>query len=123
VHHFISLLTFNEYENYDGGDVFLGDISTTKIMRHGRFKLLLKDGRIIIIPGFLHILDLAKSLVFVIMLDDAYVDTLLGNGTCNMVRGVVVLMRGVQCRTLYKLFGSTYIGGCNSYVVPEQINK
>jgi hypothetical protein len=34
---------FSEYEKYDGGDVFLGDDSTTKILGCGRVKLLLKD--------------------------------------------------------------------------------
>ena len=34
---------FSEYEKYDGGDVFLGDDSTTKILGRGRVKLLLKD--------------------------------------------------------------------------------
>ena len=38
---------FFEYEKYDGGDVFLGDELTTKIMGRGRVKLLLKYGRII----------------------------------------------------------------------------
>jgi hypothetical protein len=33
---------FSEYEKYDGGDVFLGDDSTTKILGRGRVKLLLK---------------------------------------------------------------------------------
>jgi hypothetical protein len=32
---------FSEYEKYDGGDVFLGDDWTSKIMGHGRVKLLL----------------------------------------------------------------------------------
>jgi hypothetical protein len=36
---------FSEYEKYDGGDVFLGDDSTAKILGRGRVKLLLKDGR------------------------------------------------------------------------------
>ena len=35
-----------ENEKYDGGDVFLGDDSTTKIMGCGRVKLLLKYGRV-----------------------------------------------------------------------------
>jgi hypothetical protein len=43
---------FCEYEKYDGGDVFLGDNSTTKIMGHGRVKFLLKDERIRTFPGF-----------------------------------------------------------------------
>jgi hypothetical protein len=32
-------------------------------------------------------------------------------------------MRGVQCGNLYKLLGSTYTNGCNSYVFLEQTNK
>jgi hypothetical protein len=42
---------FCEYEKYNGGDVFLGDDLTTKIIGCGRVKLLLKDGRIRTLPG------------------------------------------------------------------------
>jgi hypothetical protein len=114
---------FSEYEKYDGGDVFLGDDSTTKIMGHGRVKLLLKDGSIRTLLGVLHIPKLARSLISISKLDDARVDTVFGKGTCKMVRGEMVLMRGVQCGPLYKLLGSTYANGCNSFVVPEQTNK
>jgi hypothetical protein len=114
---------FSEYEKYDGGDVFLGDDSTKKIMGRGRVRLLLKDGRIRTLPGVLHIPKLARSLISVSKLDDAGVDTVLGKGTCKMVRGAMVLMRGVRCGTLYKLLGRTYTNGCNSSVVLEQTNK
>jgi hypothetical protein len=40
-----------------------------------------------------------------------------------MARGAMVLMRGVHCGTLYKLLGSTYTNGCNSYVVLEKKNE
>jgi hypothetical protein len=76
---------FSEYEKYDGGDVFLGYDSTTKIMGRGRVKLLLKDGRIRTLPGVLHIPKLARSLISVSKLDDAGVDTVFGKGTCKMV--------------------------------------
>jgi hypothetical protein len=88
-------------------------------MGRGRVKLLLKDGRIITLPRVLHIPKLARSLILVSKLDDAGVDTVFGKNTCNMVRGAMVLMRGVRCGTLYKLLGGTYTNGCNSYVVPE----
>jgi hypothetical protein len=114
---------FSEYEKYDGGDVFLGDDSTAKILGRGRVKLLLKDGRIRTLPGVLHIPKLARSLISVSKMDDAGVDTVFGKNTCKMVRGAMVLMRGVRCGTLYKLLGSTYTNGCNSSVVPEQRNK
>jgi hypothetical protein len=114
---------FYEYEKYDGGDVFLGYDSTTKIMGHGRVKLLLKDRRIRTLPGVLHIPKLARSLISISKLDDVRVNTVFGKNTCKMVRGAMVLMRGVHCGTLYKLLGSTYTNGCNSYVVPKKRNE
>jgi hypothetical protein len=110
---------FSEYEKYDGGDVFLGDYSTAKILGRGRVKLLLKYGRIRTLPGVLHIPKLSRGLISVSKLDDAGVDTAFGKNACKMIRGAMVLMRRVHCGTLYKLLGSTYTNGCNSSVVPE----
>jgi hypothetical protein len=75
------------------------------VMGHGRVKLLLKYGRIRNLPGVLHIPYLARSLIYVSKLDDASVDTLLGKGTCKMVRGEMVLMRGVRCGTIVQVIG------------------
>jgi hypothetical protein len=61
---------FSEYEKYNGGDVFLGDDSTDKIMGRGRVKLVLKGGRIRNLPGVMHIPKLARSLISVSKLDD-----------------------------------------------------
>ena len=98
---------FSEYEKYNGGDVFLGDDSTTKILGHGRVKLLLNHGRIRTLPSVLHIPKLAKSLIYVSKLGDARVRTIFEKDTFKMVRGAMVLMRGVRCGTLYKLLGRT----------------
>jgi hypothetical protein len=114
---------FSEYEKYDGGDVFLGDDSTAKIMGRGRVKLLLKDGRIRTLPRVLHIPKLARSLISISKLDDAGVNTVFGKNTCKMVRGEMVLMRGFRCGTLYKFLGSTYTNGCNSSIVPKKKNE
>jgi hypothetical protein len=43
---------FFEYERYDGGDVFLGDESMSKIIGQGKFNLNLMDGRIITLLVF-----------------------------------------------------------------------
>jgi hypothetical protein len=111
---------FFEYEKYDGGDVFLGDDSITKILGRGRVKLLLKDGRIRTLFGVLHIPKLARSLISISKLDDAGMNIVFGKNTCKMVQGSMVLLRGVRCGTLYKLLGRTYTNGCNSSIVPEQ---
>jgi hypothetical protein len=114
---------FSEYEKYDGSDVFLGDDSTTKILGRGRVKLLLNDGSIRTLPGVLNIPKLARSLISVSKLGDAGVKTVFEQNTCKMVRGAMVLMRGVCCGTLYNLLGRNYTNGCNSFVFLEQKNE
>jgi hypothetical protein len=77
------------------------------------------DGRIRTLPGVLHIPGLARNLIFVSKMDDAGVKTVFEKETCRMVRGEMVLLRGVWIGTLYKLLGSTISDGCNSSIVPE----
>ena len=110
---------FCEYEKYDGGDVFLGDDRKARITGHGKVKLKLQGGRVRTLPGVLHIPALARNLISVSKLDDAGVKTVFEKDTCKMVRGALVLMRGVRIGTLYKLQGSTVVDGCNSSMVPE----
>jgi hypothetical protein len=108
---------FCEYVKYDGGNVFLGNDSTTRIIGKGRVKLRLIDGRIRTLLGVLHIPGMARNLISVSKIEDAGVKTIFEKGTCRMVRGAMVLMRGVQFGTLYKLLGSTISDGCNSSIV------
>ena len=61
-----------EYERYNG-NVFLGDESQTRIIGHGRVKLLLNYGRITTLPYVLHIPGLARNLIFVSKMGDAIV--------------------------------------------------
>ena len=45
---------FYEYEKYDGGDVFLGDDSKSRIIGRGKLKLKLQGQRVRTLPGVLH---------------------------------------------------------------------
>ena len=54
---------FCEYESYDGGDIFLGDDSSYKIIRRGRVKVRFRDGRVKTLPSVLHIPGLAKLII------------------------------------------------------------
>jgi hypothetical protein len=110
---------FYEYEKYDGGNVFLANDSTTRIIGKGRVKLRLIDGRIRTLLGVLHIPGMARNLIFVRKMEDVGVKTFFEKGTCRMVRGAMLLMRGVRFGTLYKLLGSTISDGCNSSIVPD----
>ena len=86
-------------------------------------KLLLNYGRIKTLPGVLHILGLARNLIYVSKMADAGVKIVFEKDRCKMIWGVMVLMRGVQYGTLYKLLGKTVIGDCNNTVVPESSNE
>jgi hypothetical protein len=55
---------FYEYKKYDGGNVFFGNDSTTRIIGKGRVKLRLIDGRIRTLAGVLHIPGMARNLYF-----------------------------------------------------------
>jgi hypothetical protein len=110
---------FCEYERYDGGNVFLGDDSTTKIIGRGKFKLRLIDGRIRTLPSVLHIPGLAKNLIYVRKMEDAGVKTIFEKETYRMVRGAMVFLKGVLFGTRYKLQGRTISDGCNSSIVHD----
>jgi hypothetical protein len=109
---------FCEYERYDGGNAFLGDDLTTRIIGRGKFKLRLIYGRIRTLPGVLHIPGLARNLISVRKMDDVGVKTIFENETCRMVQGAMVLLKGVWFGTLYKLERSTISDGCNISIVP-----
>ena len=71
----------------------------------------------------LHIPNLARNLISIGNMDVAGVKTVCGDYGCKMVRGSMVLMRGVRYGTLYKLLGKIIIDECNNYVVLEEGGK
>ena len=102
---------FCEYEKYDGGDVLLGDDRKARIIGHRKVKLQLQGQRVRTLLGVLHILALARNLIYVSKLDDAGVKIMFEKDNCKRVQGALVLMWGVQIGTLYKLQGSTVVEG------------
>jgi hypothetical protein len=52
-------------------------------------------------------------------MDDARVKIVFEKATCRMVRGAMVLLKGVRIGTMYKLLRSIINDGCNSSIVPD----
>jgi hypothetical protein len=82
-------------------------------------KLKIIYGRIRTLSGVLHIPGLDKNIIFVCKMDDAGVKTIFEKERCMMIRGAMVLLKGVQVGTLYKLQGITNSDGRNSSIVPD----
>jgi hypothetical protein len=59
----------------------------------------------------LHIPSLERNLIYVSKMSDAGVHTLFHKDSCKMVRGEMVLMRGVRIGTQYKLLGDVDSNG------------
>jgi hypothetical protein len=75
--------------------------------------------RIRTLPGVLHIPGLTINLIFVRKMDDEGVKNIFENETYRMVRGAMVLLKGVMFGTLYKMLGINISDGCNSSIVPD----
>jgi hypothetical protein len=73
--------------------------------------LNLLDGNIITLHGVLHIPGLARNLIFVSKMDVAGVKTVFEKETCRIVRGAMVLLKGIRCVTLHNLQGSIITNG------------
>jgi hypothetical protein len=61
------------------------------------------DGRIITLPNVTHIPRFARNFVSVRKMDNESVKIVFEKGTCRMVRGEMVLLKGVQFGTLYNM--------------------
>ena len=87
---------FYKYEELKGGDVLLGYDSLTKIVKWGKFRLILIDGRKGALPDVLHIPGLAQNLIFISRMGDVGLQSVFEKDTCKMVWGAMVLMRGIR---------------------------
>jgi hypothetical protein len=79
--------------------------------------LRLIDGRTITPLDVLHIPDLTINFISIRKMDDAGVRKLFGKETCRMVRGAMVLLKGVSFGTLYNMQGTNISDGCNSSIL------
>jgi hypothetical protein len=110
---------FCKYKKYNGGDIFLGDELTSKIIGQRKVNSFLKDGRIRTLPRVFHIPEMYINLISVSNMIDAGVHTDFEKETCKKVRGSMVLMRGVWNGTAYNMLGRTINNGCNISIVPK----
>ena len=81
--------------------------------------MFLNYGRIKTLPSVLHIPGLARNIIFVSKMGNVGVQTIFEKDRFKMVQREMVLMRGIQCGTLYKILGRIVIDGHNNSIVPK----
>jgi hypothetical protein len=110
---------FYEYVELKSGDVLLRNDSLRRIIGQGKVQLMLNDEIRGILPSVLHILGLARNIIYVSTMEDVGARTVFEKDTCKMVRCAVLLMWGIRIGTLYKLLRKTNGSSCNQVVDPK----
>ena len=108
---------FTSYRSVSSGSVYLGDGRCCNIVGIGEVRIKIYDGTVRTLCDVMHIPDLKKNLISL--------GTLHKNGfipkadedreTIRIIKGALTVMKGkITARNIYKLLGSTVVGGVHS---------
>ena len=99
---------FDSYEEIDGGRTFLRYDKAYTIVGKGYIPLRYRDRRIRYFLYVGPIPRLKRYLLAMIQLNDARVDVIFKMNMCNLVRVVMILDKGNNVDTLYRLESCYY---------------
>lgn len=101
---------FSEYQEYDGGRVMMGNNAICRVIGIGVIKLKLHDNSILELKQVRHVPDLKRNLISLGMLDQIGCVVKVQQGIMSVVKGSLVLLRGIRKNGLYVLEGTTVTG-------------
>ncbi|KAH9648891.1 hypothetical protein KPL70_025781 [Citrus sinensis] len=98
---------FSEYQEYDGGRVMMGNNAICRVIGIGVIKLKLHDNSILELKQVRHVPDLKRNLISLGMLDKIGCVVKVQQGIISVVKGSLVLLKGIRKNGLYVLEGTT----------------
>lgn len=98
---------FTTYQNTDGGTVLMGNNYACRIMGYGTIRIKMHDGAVRTLRNVRHVPNLRKNLIYLGVLEENGCKIILENGVLKVVRGSLVVMKGVRHRNLYPLMAET----------------
>ncbi|KAH9782310.1 hypothetical protein KPL71_008845 [Citrus sinensis] len=101
---------FSEYQEYDGGRVMMGNNAICRVIRIWVIKLKLHDNSILELKQVRHVPDLKRNLISLGMLDQIGCVVKVEQGIMSVVKGSLVLLKGIRKNGLYVLEGTTVTG-------------
>ena len=101
---------FSEYQEYDGGRVMMGNNAICRVIGIGVIKLKLHDNSILELKQVRHVPDLKRNLISLGMLDQIGCVVKVQQGIMSVVKGPLVLLKGIRKNGLYVLEGTTMTG-------------
>ena len=101
---------FTTYQRLDGGIVLMGNDHACKTIGIGTIRVKTHDGTIITLKDVRHIPDLRKNLISLGLLEKNGCKIIMEDGVLKVVRGSLVVMKGIRHGNLYPLLGITVTG-------------
>ena len=97
---------FIEYRELNEGKVLMGNNNSCKVIGVGSMRIKLHDGSVKTLTDVRHIPDLKKNLISLGTLDKSGCSYKAEGGVLNVIRGSMVLMKGLLVQGLYVLQGT-----------------
>lgn len=98
---------FTDYRSINGGIVLMGNNHACKTVGLGSIKIKMHDGVVRTLLDVRHVPDLRKNLISIGALDSGGCKIVTWNGVKKVIRGSLVVMKGIRQGNLYALLGTT----------------
>ncbi|KAG8362995.1 hypothetical protein BUALT_BualtUnG0016000 [Buddleja alternifolia] len=105
---------FDEFTKLEGGSVLLGNNKSCKVQGIGSVRIKMFNGIEKVLKQVRYIPELKRNLISLGMLDDLGYSMKLESGTLKVVKGSMVIMKGIRRNGIYSLIGCTVIGSISS---------
>ena len=114
---------FLEYESLEGGTVLMGNNMSCNVVGIGKVRLRMWDGSVKVLENVRHIPDLKRNLISLGMLDTKGYSYKSQGGMLKVIKGIIVVMKGLLKQGLYVLEGATVVGESAVSLEKENVMK
>ncbi|KAK3040718.1 hypothetical protein RJ639_028008 [Escallonia herrerae] len=101
---------FVTYRSFDGGKVLMGNNVACKMVGIGSIQIRMHDGIVKTLTDVRHVPELRKNLISLGTLDSNGCSYRATGGVMRIMKGALVVMKGLKQNSLYLLQGSTVTG-------------
>ncbi|KAK2976634.1 hypothetical protein RJ640_024168 [Escallonia rubra] len=101
---------FATYHSFDGGKVIMGNDVACKVVGIGSIQIRMHDGIVRTLTDVRHVPELRKNLISLGTLDSNGCSYRAAGGVMRIMKGALVVMKGLKQNSLYLLQGSTVTG-------------
>ncbi|KAK2982593.1 hypothetical protein RJ640_002082 [Escallonia rubra] len=101
---------FATYRSFDSGKFLMGNDVACKVVEIGSIQIRMHDGIVRTLTDVRHVPELRKNLIYLGTLDSNGCSYRAAGGVMKIMKGALVVMKGLKQNSLYLLQGSTVTG-------------